>query len=598
MAYAKAGRYDEALLQRQGQGPVKAVTDADVYVFQSDGVTQATIYTDETKAATVAQPLSPDSNGNLEFFAEPAEYTLKVYVDGVLKLTDAIAITPYPDDATSDIASHNADTTLVHGITNTADLATLTGAQQFTGAKGFVEATFKGKPWFDVTHPDFGAVGGGVADDAAAIQAAIDAAEAAGGGIVYFPAGTYRAASQLVVNVGGVWLVGASREATVLSFDLTTLVDGLSWDNPATSGYLYGGGIANLTLKGAADGTSVRDVVTFDDPGNLTLDNVTVRGAARYGIHIDFAINVTLTEVISRNNVSAGLYVGAATSTSTTLRARGCYFHYTTNGPGVDIDSLGAHFEACVFESNGELDATNGVGARIRKGQAGFDNCYWENNAGHDILAGTVAATFVSVVNMHSFTGPYSAAGKAHIFIDQFVKSATILGGKFDTRPESLIIHPSARGVFGHIAASAGNDPIMSDASDVATGAFGVIFGTETSTGEFRSWGRFDPYFRQVRASDHVAIGDGTAALPGLRFVNDADSGIARLSENRWAMFAGGNNILDLNTDRVRGILPFQLPAYTTAQRDALTGIVDGFLILNTSIPAVQARVGGAWVNL
>lgn len=43
--------------------------------------------------------------------------------------------------------------------------------------------------WYSVR--DYGAVGDGVTDDRAAIQAAIDAAVAGGGGRVYFPAGTY-----------------------------------------------------------------------------------------------------------------------------------------------------------------------------------------------------------------------------------------------------------------------------------------------------------------------------------------------------------------------------------------------------------------------
>ena len=45
--------------------------------------------------------------------------------------------------------------------------------------------------WFDVTDPAYGAVGDGTTNDTLAIQAAIDAAEAADGGIVFFPPGEY-----------------------------------------------------------------------------------------------------------------------------------------------------------------------------------------------------------------------------------------------------------------------------------------------------------------------------------------------------------------------------------------------------------------------
>ena len=40
---------------------------------------------------------------------------------------------------------------------------------------------------FNVTHPDYGAVGNGIANDTTAINAASAAASAAGGGVVYFP---------------------------------------------------------------------------------------------------------------------------------------------------------------------------------------------------------------------------------------------------------------------------------------------------------------------------------------------------------------------------------------------------------------------------
>jgi hypothetical protein len=55
---------------------------------------------------------------------------------------------------------------------------------------------------------DFGAVGDGVADDTAAIQAAIDHASALSGGVVFVPAGNYRTTAELRITTGGLTLRG------------------------------------------------------------------------------------------------------------------------------------------------------------------------------------------------------------------------------------------------------------------------------------------------------------------------------------------------------------------------------------------------------
>lgn len=67
------------------------------------------------------------------------------------------------------------------------DIAYRYSGAEWTAESGGGGATSLG--WFNVL--DHGAAGDGVTDDTAAIQAAIDAAEAAGGGVVYFPAGVY-----------------------------------------------------------------------------------------------------------------------------------------------------------------------------------------------------------------------------------------------------------------------------------------------------------------------------------------------------------------------------------------------------------------------
>ncbi|MDQ6885538.1 MAG: glycoside hydrolase family 55 protein, partial [Candidatus Dormibacteraeota bacterium] len=81
------------------------------------------------------------------------------------------------------------------------------------------------RPIFNVRDAAFGARGDGVADDRPAIQAAIDAAALAGGGLVYLPAGVYWLRSvrvqagvrfYLLNYYSGVVLAGAGIDRTIL----------------------------------------------------------------------------------------------------------------------------------------------------------------------------------------------------------------------------------------------------------------------------------------------------------------------------------------------------------------------------------------------
>lgn len=85
---------------------------------------------------------------------------------------------------------------------------------------------------------DHGAIGNGATDDTVAIQAAINACGAAGGGIVYMPRGTYRLAT-----------AGTSLSALYVRYDNVTLqwADDARWVNELTSqGPLFVSG----TMKG------------------------------------------------------------------------------------------------------------------------------------------------------------------------------------------------------------------------------------------------------------------------------------------------------------------------------------------------------------
>lgn len=75
--------------------------------------------------------------------------------------------------------------------------------------------------FFNVKGTGYEATGDGTTDDYASCQAAIDAAEDAGGGIVFFPAGTYRLTQMLTVPYT-VSIMGSGPECTHVKLDAAT----------------------------------------------------------------------------------------------------------------------------------------------------------------------------------------------------------------------------------------------------------------------------------------------------------------------------------------------------------------------------------------
>jgi RHS repeat-associated protein len=110
---------------------------------------------------------------------------------------------------------------------------------------------------------DYGATGNGTTDDTQSIQNAIDAAAAAGGGRVFFPAGTYRTTSALLLDASYVTLegVGASSILKATGSGQTEVVL-IGSDSAAVSGV----SVKSLGIEVPDGGYGVR--VTGDGGGN------------------------------------------------------------------------------------------------------------------------------------------------------------------------------------------------------------------------------------------------------------------------------------------------------------------------------------------
>jgi len=90
--------------------------------------------------------------------------------------------------------------------------------------------------YYNVKAAPYGAVGDGVTHDDAAINAALTAANAAGGGVVYLPAGTYATAASIVIPGDNIILRGDGKGATIIKPISGATFDAVSTPIPGSSG--------------------------------------------------------------------------------------------------------------------------------------------------------------------------------------------------------------------------------------------------------------------------------------------------------------------------------------------------------------------------
>lgn len=219
-----------------------------------------------------------------------------------------------------------------------AQLASIMAAQIGGAGKVFLKTSAPDTGWTQLAQSfnwysvrDYGAVGDGVTDDRAAIQAAETACEAAGGGVVYFPEGTYACgqngsngysfllttSSVQWLGAGGNSILKQKGDAASADWVLVKIagandhlrfqdirLDGSGLTNPTTGCHLLqigdGTGVVQTVqvfgchftgmVAGSGDGVFMQGAVA-DRTSRVWVADSTFDGIGRYGVHITDSVN-------------------------------------------------------------------------------------------------------------------------------------------------------------------------------------------------------------------------------------------------------------------------------------------------------------------
>ena len=266
---------------------------------------------------------------------------------------------------------------------------------------------------FDVAA--WGARGDGVTDDTAAIQAAINAAAAAGGGTVKLSPGTYIVSAPLSVEANSIHIAGAGPGATVLSPTSLTadvITAGLTGTRTDLS-------VRGLTIGGAAPRTAgaavhwgtvfrghVEDCdliapfngVYLSGPSSIIylrgIYIVNVTPATGVGVYMNgFANDVYLSDVLMDNPPASQPFAGIRLSSASGIWLTDCDILHA--GHGLRVDPPASQTVQWLFALNCAFDSCAIAGVYINASTATstitglqFTACWTSSNG----MTGTTAA--------------------------------------------------------------------------------------------------------------------------------------------------------------------------------------------------------------
>lgn len=386
--------------------------------------------------------------------------SLSVYISGVYqqRATYTVVGTALTFSAAPPLGTNNIEVVnYTVGAIGTTDASLVTYAQ---GSAGSVSRTVQNRLRETVSVKDFGAVGDGVTDDTAAIQAALDSVSTSGG-TVFVPVGTYILSSELAITGQSIRLSGASRFKTLFKqttlnakvfnitaafcdFEYFSIIYGGTPTAGATAIYCTGSYnqfedflIRNAHVgfhykTGVAGKISDFEILDYESAGliaeslnDLFVENFIInagnntRGALG-GIRL---IDKVEAFVCSNGDVLLGVYPLTSDATSYTIGNRPAYNNFTnvffdSGAYGANIAKMvETDFVGCWFSNGRNVGAGNQPGAVIYTCDSlRFTNCRFFNCGSNGVVVASTANDITFTACKAESNSVTAGVGVAHGF--------------------------------------------------------------------------------------------------------------------------------------------------------------------------------------